>query len=274
MKRTNGLGDRMNKWNEEETDYDKYEEPSLEDFKAEEDSIKDKHNPTMKFFVKVIVFLLVFSLLTGVFSVWFKMFNLPSFEFLQKSQRLSEEEIIQLSKEAIVTIEGNGIKGTGFNIAANGMIITNHHVVENMSNIVVSFPNGDFLQGEVIVSDPTIDFALVDIKTDFEYPFLELVNVNDQPWEIGEAVYIIGNPLAYHRIAIDGKIVNQDESGSLRLDALVHKGNSGSPVLNQEGKVIGVIYAKTIPAIGEGEATQGIATPINQFIHYINSTGS
>jgi serine protease Do len=243
-----------------------YEEPSLEDFLLEETDIYRSNKRPV--FIKIITLLIAFSLLSGVFGVWIKMFNLPSFEFLERSSELSQEDMIKVYKEAVVSIEGNGFKGTGFNVSVNGRIITNFHVIESMDDIVISFPNGDFYKGSVVLSEKEIDFAIVEIDTTNELPFLPLSPLNS--WEIGDRVYIIGNPLAYTRIAIDGTIVNQDLNGSIKIQAPIHKGNSGSPVINEEGQVIGVVYAKTIPKVGKEDTLQGFATPIELFSHYIS----
>ncbi len=247
-----------------------YKEPPLEAFLMEEEEtekdVKRKHNHRL--LGKGIAFLLIFALLSGVFGIWVNLYNLPSFHFLEKSKQLSQEEIVQHLKESIVTVEGNGVKGTGFNISSKGIIITNYHVVENMNNIVISFLNREFYKATIVIEDEDLDFAVLRIDDEVQHlPYLKLADLHS--WKVGDRVFIIGNPLAHTRIVIEGEILQSSENEILRIEAPIHKGNSGSPVLNQDGKVIGMIYAKTIPRVGQNEQIVGLATPLEKFYHYI-----
>ncbi|MFC4320402.1 S1 family peptidase [Litchfieldia salsa] len=253
----------------EQVEENVYEEPSIEDFLFEEDDEKVQKPIIRPIFIKIIVVLISLSLLSSIFGVWIKVFNLPSFDFLERSSVLSKEEMIQEYKQAVVTIEGNGVKGTGFNISIDGLIITNSHVIDGMNQIVVSFPNGDFYKGDVVLDEKEIDIAIVNISPEQELPYLPLAEKQKGKWNISDRVYIIGNPLAYTRIAIDGKIVSEEPNGSIKIEAPIHKGNSGSPVINEDGMVIGVIYAKSIPKVGKEDLVQGFATPIEQFSKYL-----
>jgi serine protease Do len=249
-------------------DGEKYQEPSLEDFlideEDDEEAIKSKKQKTL--ISKMIAFVLVIALLSSIFGVWVKVFNLPSFEFLQKSSELSKEEFIQEYKGAVVSVEGNNVKGTGFNISADGKIITNYHIIETMNKITVSFPDGQFFNANVISSNKDSDFALLEIEGN-GLPSLSLEQ--EGKWQQGDPVFVVGNPLAYTRIAIDGVILESDNPSTMRIEALIHQGNSGSPVINENGNVIGIVYAKMIPKVGQNDQIVGLAIPIEVFNDFI-----
>ncbi|WP_456271103.1 S1C family serine protease [Bacillus sp. AK031] len=245
------------KLDEREHDLD---EPNIEDFLFdEEDEDKKTKSKIKSISAKVIAFAIAFSLVVSVLAVWVRVFNIPSFSFLEKSNELSKIENIQDYKKAVVTIEGNGSKGTGFNISEEGTIVTNHHVIENMLPITVIFPNGDLFQAEITEEYPELDIALLKIDGN-ELPYLEIQR--EEEWGRGNSTYVIGNPLAYNQIVMEGIITKDGQT--MHLSAPIEKGNSGSPVIDMEGKVIGVVYAMTIPTLGSEEDPEGLAVPVER----------
>ncbi|EDL65521.1 S1 family peptidase [Bacillus sp. SG-1] len=234
------------------------EEPDIEDFFMEEEESPAK-SKFRSWLAKMIAFAIALSLVISVLAVWVRVFNMPSFSFLPKSNELSKIENIQDYKRAVVTIEGNGSKGTGFNIAEDGTIVTNHHVIENMAPITVVFPNGDIMQAELVEDYPDLDIAILDVDGE-DMPYLEIQE--KKKGKSGDSIYVIGNPLAYHQIVMEGSITKVRER--LYLSAPIEKGNSGSPVIDSDGKVVGVVYAMTIPSIGSKEKPEGLAVPVDK----------
>ncbi|WP_409254115.1 S1C family serine protease [Bacillus sp. SCS-153A] len=234
------------------------EEPDLEDFLYEEEKTPAKSN-IRSWLAKMIAYAIALSLVVSVLAVWVRVFNMPSFSFLPKSNELSKIENIQDYKKAVVTIEGNGTKGTGFNIAEEGTIITNHHVIENMAPITVVFPNGEIMKAELVEDYPDLDIAVLDVDGE-EMPYLQVQE--ERKWKSGDSIYVIGNPLAYHQIVMEGSITKTGQR--LYLSAPIEKGNSGSPVIDSNGKVIGVVYAMTIPSLGSQEEPEGLAVPVDR----------
>ncbi len=207
---------------------------------------------------KVTAIVLTFALIVTTIQIWPQLFNLSSLSFLQKSAELSQQEEIQQYKEAVVTIQDQYSKGTGFNISENGLIITNHHVIDEMNPITVTFPNGTIFHAAPLVSDSDLDLAVLQVDGK-DLPFLSLSGPDQ--WEVHDHIYVIGNPLFHTQIANEGEILDGSQgSGVLMVSAPIYKGNSGSPVINQNGEVIGVVYAKST------EEPIGYAIPIEKVL--------
>ena len=165
------------------------------------------------------------------------------------------------------------LSGSGFIISTNGYILTNYHVIElghaNDLSIIVSLHEGIEYDAEIVGYDPHNDVALVKIDaTD-----LSPVKIGNSDYlRVGQKIYAIGNPfgdLIY--TMTDGivsgldRIVTLDRSiiNTFQLSAAVNSGNSGGPVYNSNGEVIGIVTAKLVRNSIEGI---GFAIPINDAI--------
>ena len=218
--------------------------PLIEDFlpNEEDEIIKERHRKRRSVITKVVAIILPFALVVSALQIWPQIFNLSSIPFLQKSAELSQQEDIRQYKEAVVTIQDEYSKGTGFNISSHGLIITNHHVIDDMNPITVTFPDGRLLQASLLVSDPDLDLAILEIKEIFPI-FLSMPD----KWHAEDHVYVIGNPLFHHQIVNEGQILEGSHRNEvLMLSAPIYKGNSGSPVISSSGEVIGVVFAKSL----------------------------
>ena len=154
--------------------------------------------------------------------------------------------------------------GTGFLIDAAGYILTNHHVVADSTRISVRLTDGRTLRAERIGSDPDTDIALIKVESPRPLPHATLGD--SDTLRVGEWVLAIGNPLAYEHTVTVGvvsfigrKLFNSSLDRYIQTDAAINFGNSGGPLINARGEVIGINAA-----ISSRASNIGFAVPINQ----------
>jgi serine protease Do len=163
---------------------------------------------------------------------------------------------------------GNGARrefkgaGSGFIISADGYVVTNNHVVEKASEIEVVLQNGERYQATVKGLDPKTDLALLKVDTDESLPFVELGDSDTA--RVGEWVVAVGNPFGLDGtvtvgvVSARGRDINSGPYDDyLQIDAPINRGNSGGPLFNNRGQVIGVnsmIYSPTGGSVGIGFA--------------------
>jgi serine protease Do len=151
--------------------------------------------------------------------------------------------------------------GSGFIISADGYIVTNNHVIEQADEITVELYTGGELKAEIVGRDPRTDIALLKVESDEPLPFVEFGDSDAA--RVGEWVLAIGNPLG-QGFSVSSGIVsarNRTLQGSyddfIQTDAAINRGNSGGPLFNMDGEVIGVNTAILSPnggSIGIGFA--------------------
>jgi serine protease Do len=154
--------------------------------------------------------------------------------------------------------------GSGFIIDRQGYILTNYHVIEGADRITVTLADGRALRADVVGTDPAIDVALVRVPGVSGLPEANVGNSDDL--RVGEWVCAIGNPLGYvHSVTvgvvsfIGRKLFDASLDDYIQTDAAINFGNSGGPLINAKGQVIGINSA-----ISSRASNIGFAVPINQ----------
>lgn len=159
-----------------------------------------------------------------------------------------------------------GALGSGFIIDAEGMILTNNHVVEDATEIKVKLADDREFKAEIVGRDPRTDLALIRIKADGPLPILPLGD--SDVLEVGDWVVAIGNPFGLGNTVTSGivsakyrRIGAGAYDNFIQTDAPINPGNSGGPLLNMQGKVVGINSA--IFSQSGGNVGIGFAIPIN-----------
>lgn len=160
--------------------------------------------------------------------------------------------------------------GSGFVISPDGYIVTNDHVAGNATKITVAFPNGTVLDGRLIGSDPVSDIALIKVDPEEDLPYLPFSS--DGKAIVGEWVIALGNPFGLFEaaepsvtvgvVSATGRNLESTQDGRVyrdmvQTDASINRGNSGGPLVNAMGEVIGVnsaIFSQSGGSVGIGFA--------------------
>ncbi len=145
--------------------------------------------------------------------------------------------------------------GSGFVIDAEGHIATNNHVIEGADIIEVTFPNGDNYVAELLGRDPQTDVALLKIDTGNPIPFVNWADSDTA--EVGEWVMAIGNPFGYAGTVTAGIVSARNRNidhgrydDFIQSDVAINKGNSGGPLFDMNGDVVGMNTAILSPTGG------------------------
>jgi serine protease Do len=145
--------------------------------------------------------------------------------------------------------------GSGFVISADGFIVTNNHVIDGADEIKANFPDGTSLDAVLIGTDPKTDIALLKVTPEKPLPFV--VFGDSDASRVGEWVLAIGNPFGLGGSVSAGIISarNRDINAGpyddfIQTDAAINRGNSGGPLFNMDGEVIGVNTAIISPSGG------------------------
>ncbi len=141
--------------------------------------------------------------------------------------------------------------GSGFIISSDGFVVTNNHVIENADQIEIEFFDGRLLEAKVVGTDPKTDVALLKVESKESLEFATFGDSNKA--KVGDWVLAIGNPLGQGFsvsagiISARGRALSGSYDDFIQTDAAINRGNSGGPLFNMDGKVIGVNTAILSP---------------------------
>jgi len=160
--------------------------------------------------------------------------------------------------------------GSGFVINPEGQILTNYHVISGSSQVEVQLPDKSRYKATVLVRDRADDLALIKITPKNKLPYLNLGD--SDRLQVGQQVLAIGNPFGFDGTLTVGVVSslgrdirgedNQMMEGMIQTDAAINEGNSGGPLLDSQGNVIGINTAIYGP--NGGNVGIGFALPINR----------
>ena len=163
--------------------------------------------------------------------------------------------------------------GSGFVISSDGFIVTNNHVIDGADEIEIEFYSGARLPAKLVGTDPTTDIAVLKVQADKPLPFLKFGNSDAA--RVGDWVLALGNPLGQGLSASSGIISAKSRALTgtyddfIQTDAAINRGNSGGPLFNMQGEVVGVNTAILSPnggsiGIGFSMASNVVSKVVDQ----------
>ena len=163
--------------------------------------------------------------------------------------------------------------GSGFIIDSKGIVVTNNHVIQGAEDIIVSVNGSKEYEAKVIGKDPYMDLAVLQIESDEKFKPVSFGDSDKA--RIGDWVVAIGNPFGFGGTVTSGIISSRNRDIGLtryddfiQTDASINQGNSGGPLFNLDGKVIGINTAIIAPG-RSGSIGIGFAIPSNPASHVI-----
>lgn len=184
--------------------------------------------------------------------------------------KLTENSVVEITTEGVV--RGNRLgqyvyegAGSGVVIASDGYIVTNNHVIEDASKILVKLKNGDIYEATVVGKSSDSDIAVLKVDTTDLQP---VVLGDSSKLVVGDTAVVVGNPLGSGSTVTNGIISAMDREidlgdsvmNLLQTNAAVNPGNSGGGLFNGKGELVGIVVAKSA---GEDIEGIGFAIPIN-----------
>jgi Do/DeqQ family serine protease len=157
--------------------------------------------------------------------------------------------------------------GSGVIVDSTGLVITNHHVIENMTDVKVSLADKREFEAEIVLRDPRTDLAVLKLKTAEKFPWLELDD--SDAIEVGDLVLAVGNPFGVGQTVTQGivsalartQVGVSDYQFFIQTDAAINPGNSGGALIDMAGKLVGINTA--IYSQSGGSHGIGFAIPAN-----------
>ncbi len=182
---------------------------------------------------------------------------------------LTTKDALKNSKSAVVTVINKDGFGSGFIISTDGYVMTNYHVIKDEKNVSVRLNNDFKVKATVVKSNKDYDLALLHIDGE---DLNALPMGNSDLIEVGEEVYAIGTPMdeSFGQTITKGIISGQrliNGINFLQTDVSINSGNSGGPLLNEKGEVIGIT---TMKLSGEGVEGIGFCIPSNAAFEMLN----
>ena len=203
---------------------------------------------------------------------------------------MSDAEVYAANVNSVVSINVTGTSGTnffgqpvqtasagsGFILTRDGFIVTNYHVVENAETVKVTLYNGDEYEAKFVGGDEDYDIAVIKVEASELQP---VILGDSAGLNVGDHVLAIGNPLGELTFSMSGGMVSSVNRAinvggipfnMIQTDASINSGNSGGPLFNSYGEVVGIVSAKYSSSSG-GASVEGLgfAIPMNDVVAMI-----
>ncbi|MEQ8997398.1 MAG: trypsin-like peptidase domain-containing protein [Coleofasciculus sp. B1-GNL1-01] len=182
-------------------------------------------------------------------------------------------QVYQQASPAVVSIDTVEGTGSGSIISADGLVLTNAHVVAGSPTVTVTLADGRRLSADVVAfGENGLDLAVLKIRTPSNLPTISLA---PRPVQVGQRAFAIGNPFGRYQGTFTVGIVSRidQQRGLIQTDATINPGNSGGPLLNSQGELIGVNTA-ILGSPSGGNLGIGFAISIDRIRPFLAAVGN
>ncbi len=179
-------------------------------------------------------------------------------------------QVYSRASPAVVSVETAEVgSGSGSIVSADGLVLTNAHVVQGSRTAMVSLEDGRQFEGDVIAfGEPGLDLAAIQLRNVSNLPFISLA---DAQISVGQNAYAIGNPFGQFQGTLTVGIISRidRDRNLIQTDAAINPGNSGGPLLNSRGELIGVNTSIFTTAREGGNIGIGFAIPVGSAAEFL-----
>ncbi|QDV72549.1 S1C family serine protease [Botrimarina mediterranea] len=204
--------------------------------------------------------------------------NIRVYEVANQSVVHVTTSVVQYHPVFGVPIEGGEGAGSGAILDREGHILTNHHVIDDATNIKVTFSNDHTYDAEVVGSDEEFDIAVLKISPDATEKLVPIQLGRSDNLRVGQKAYALGNPFGLDGTLTTGILSSLNRSlpsrvdarvmdGMIQTDAAMNPGNSGGPLLNTAAEMIGMCVAIR-SSVGQNSGV-GFAIPVDRVKHFV-----
>ena len=201
------------------------------------------------------------SILTlGLMITYTKQYGNENYAVLVKELSKTNSEVNKLKSTTKIPVTTQKLepkvdfRGTGFLIDGKGYIVTNAHVISKMKNIYVENSKGQYYNTSIVLNDVLVDLAILKIvDTAFKSVAYLPYSIKKSNSDLGEQFFTLGfprNEIVYGEGYVSAKSGSEGDTSSYQLTVSANPGNSGGPVINHNGEIIGIITAKDSKADG------------------------
>jgi S1-C subfamily serine protease len=176
---------------------------------------------------------------------------------------------------AVVTVYAGREIGSGSIVSRDGLVLTNNHVISRLRgrSLYVTTLEGIRYDGQIVATDRRNDLALLQLQTQAILPIVRLASTPST--EMGQPVCAIGSPFGQAGVVTEGRLLNIRSNGDLESTVLLKPGNSGGPLLNPRGEMIGVnkgVAKKSETGEGDRKSFATSITAVKEFIQQNRSS--
>ena len=226
--------------------------------KAKVVNLWDKHKRNIAVAASIAGFISILTL--GLMITYTKQYGNENYAVLVKELSKTNTEINKLKSTTKIPVATQrfepkvDFRGTGFLIDGKGYIVTNAHVISKMKNIYVENSKGQYYNASIVFTDVLVDLAILKISdTAFRSVAYLPYSIKKNNSDLGEQFFTLGfprNEIVYGEGYVSAKSGSEGDTSSYQLTVSANPGNSGGPVINRNGEIIGIITAKDSKADG------------------------